>query len=128
MACPGAGAASGAGEGAGEGVLRLEGGVEVAAVELDDARGRGGEGDEDAGGVDGAGDEFGGGVGAEGDLLPGGVSGDGGGAGFGAEGAGAGAGDDEPFSGELGEGAGDGHRGDAVPLDEGPTRRQLSTW
>ncbi len=47
--------------------------------------------------------------------------------GAGAEGAGAGAGGDEPFGGELGDGAGDGDGADPEPFDESPARRELST-
>ncbi|KOG85468.1 hypothetical protein ADK38_36510, partial [Streptomyces varsoviensis] len=42
--------------------------------------------------------------------------------------AGPGAGDDEPFGGEGGERAGDGHGADMEPLDQGPTRWQLLTF
>ncbi len=127
-AAPGARPAAGAGQRGGEGPLGLERGVEVAAVELDDAGRRGGEGDQHPGGVDRTRHHLGPAVAAQRHLLPGRVAGGGQrGAGAGAEGAGAGAGGDEPFGGELGDGAGDGDGADPEPFDESPARRELST-
>lgn len=127
-AAPGARSAARAGQGGGERPLGLEGGVEVAAVELDDAGRRCGEGDEHPGGVHGARHHFGPAVAAQRHLLPGGVARRGGcDAGVRPEGAGAGAGDDEPLGGELGDGAGDGDGADPEPFDERSTGRQLST-
>ncbi len=68
-----------------------------------------------------------GGLRAQGDLLPGGVHRAGPRPGLGAEGAGAGAGGHQPFGGQLGQGAGDRHRADPVPFDQGAARWQLLT-
>ena len=57
-------------------------------------------------------------VGAEGDFLPGDITGrDSGGAGGGTEDSGTGPGDDQAFSGEQGDGPGDGHRAGLEPLN-----------
>ncbi|SCE04237.1 hypothetical protein GA0115246_1097810, partial [Streptomyces sp. SolWspMP-sol7th] len=68
-----------------------------------------------------------GGLGAECEVLPGGVA-LGGGRGPPARyGTRAGAGHEQPLGGEPREGARDGDGPDAVPCDEFPARRQLST-
>ncbi|MGY3683850.1 hypothetical protein ACVWXU_007473 [Streptomyces sp. TE33382] len=101
--------------------------MEVAAVELDDAGRRGGEGDQDAGGVDGARHGRRAAVAAQGHLLPGGVAGGGDARGrVCPEGPGAGPGDDEPLGHELGDGPGDGDGADPEPFDEGAAGRQFS--
>lgn len=125
---PGTGTAAGPREGCGQGPFGLEGGVEIAAVELDDARRGRGERDEDPRGVDGTGHHLGPAVPAERDLLPGRVArGRGSRTRLGTEGPGAGPGDDQPLGGQLGEGPGDGDRADPEALDESTARRQLST-
>ncbi|CAM5649144.1 hypothetical protein STENM327S_08896 [Streptomyces tendae] len=124
---PGTRPPPGPGQGRRHRPLRLQGRVQVAAVELHDTGWRGGQRDQDPGGVHGSRYEVGGPVGAERDLLPGGVPGGcGRGARRGTEGAGAGPGDDQPLGGQLGQGTGDRHGAHPEPVDEGPAGRELS--
>ncbi|CAM5355526.1 hypothetical protein SGRIM128S_02628 [Streptomyces griseomycini] len=125
---PGARPAPGPGQRRRHRPLRLQGGVQIAAVELDHPGRRRGERDQHPGGVHRARHEVGGAVRAEGDLLPGGVPGGSGrDPGLRAEGAGAGPGDHQPLGGELRQCPGDGHGAHPEPLHQGPTGRELST-
>ncbi len=125
---PGAGPAAGPGERRGHGPLGPERGVQIAVVELDHAGRRRGERDRDTGGVHRARQRVGGAVRAERHLLPGGVPGCGGRCGRGRpERAGSGPGHHQALGRQLRQRPGDGHRAHPVLLDQGATRRQLST-